>query len=449
MTRKWHIPRRTFLKGLGTAIAVPILDTMMVPLKLSAANTPTFPKRMAFVYIPNGANMEDWTPKTVGPNYELPYILKPLKSVQKDLTVLSGLALDSGRAHGDGTGDHARANATFLTGCHPRKTAGADIKAGVSADQIAAEKIGHQTRFASLEVGCEGNSKAGNCDSNYSCAYQSNISWKTESMPMPCEIDPRLVFERLFSNNSSGEILENRARRQRYRKSILDFVLEDAKQLKTNLGITDQRKLDEYVTAVRETEQRIEKAERFAAATPEFDRPTGIPGGADGFEKHIRLMYDLQALAFQTDTTRISTFMIAFDGSDRSYPSIGVSDGHHTLSHHGNDQEKKKKIAKINHFHASQFAYFLEKLKSIKEGKGTLLDNCMIVYGSGIGDGNAHNHDHLPILLAGNGGGFTAGRHVKFEKETPLMNLFVSMLDAAGAPVERIGDSTGKLRELG
>ncbi len=433
-------------------MALPLFEAMSPVTKLIAANngpTKIFPKRMGFVYVPNGVNMVDWTPTKLGADFDFPYILEPLKPFQKELLVLSGLAHDKARANGDGAGDHARASATFLTGCQARKTPGVDIKVGISADQIAAQKIGNETRFSSLELGCEGNRQAGNCDSGYSCAYVANLSWKAESTPMPPEIDPRLVFERLFENNVSGEVSEKSARRKRYQKSILDFVLEDAKQLQSNLGYTDRRKLDEYLSAVREVEQRIEKAEKFATALPNADRPTGIPLGVDGFEKHIRLMYDLQALAFQTDTTRISTLMVAYDGSNRSYKNIDVSEGHHDLSHHANEESKKKKIAKINHFHSTQFAYFLEKLKSIPEGDGTLLDNCMIVYGSGIGDGNAHNHDNLPVLFAGGGGGtIQSGRHIRFQKETPMTNLYLSMLERMGVSVERIGDSTGKLTEL-
>lgn len=451
MHKNWRIQRRTFLRGLGTMMALPMLEAMLPAGKLLAANREQklYPKRMAFVYVPNGANMADWTPAKVGTDFDLPQILQPLKPHQNELLVLSGLAQDKARAHGDGAGDHARASAAFLTGCQPRKTPGVDIKVGISVDQIAAERLDRETRFRSLELGCESNRQAGNCDSGYSCAYQANISWKGESTPMPPEIDPRLVFERLFANNSSGEISENLARRKRYQKSILDFVLEDARQLQQKLGYTDRRKLDEYLSAVRELEQRIEQAGQFATALPDADRPTGIPGGPDGFEQHIRLMYDLQALAFQTDTTRISTLMVAYDGSNRPYKSIGISEGHHDLSHHGNDETKKQKIAKINHFHSSQFAYFLGKLKAIQEGEGTLLDNCMIVYGSGIGDGNAHNHDNLPVLLAGRGGGTVqSGRHIRFGQETPMTNLYVSMLERMGVSVDRVGDSTGKLAEL-
>ncbi len=449
MNRKWHLPRRTFLKGLGTALALPMLEAMAPPVRLLASatdKTKVFPKRMAFVYVPNGANMVDWTPKAVGKEFALPYILEPLKPFQQDLLVMSGLAQDQARPHGDDAGDHARASATFLTGCHPRKTPGADIKAGISVDQIAAKTIGRQTRLASLELGCDRGQQAGNCDSGYSCAYSYNISWRTESTPMPPEVSPRLVFERLFSTGTADETAESRALRERYQKSILDFVMEDANRLKANLGYTDRHKLDEYLTDIREMEQRIEGAKHFAAAQPDFKLPKDIP---QDFEQHARLMFDLLTLAFQTDTTRVSTFMIAHDGSDRSYPGAGVHEGHHTLSHHDGDEAKKQKIARINHFHATQFAYFLDKLKSIQEGERTLLDNCMIVYGSGISDGNAHNHNNLPVLVAGRGGGtIQTGRHIRFDKETPLNNLYVSMLDRMGAPAEKVGDSTGKLVEL-
>jgi hypothetical protein len=451
MNNSWQIPRRTFLRGIGTAIALPALEAMSPAMKALAALDSTgakslAPKRIAFLYIPNGANMVDWTPKQVGSEFELPYILEPLKSVQSDLQVLSGLAHDKARPHGDGAGDHARASASFLTGCQARKTAGADIKAGVSVDQIAAEKLGKFTRLPSLELSGDKARAAGNCDSGYSCAYQYNLAWKTESTPMPPEVDPRVVFERLFCNEIPGESEASRVARLQKRKSILDFVGDDAQRLKRNLGYTDRRKLDEYLTAVREVEMRIQHAEKFPAVTPDYAKPEGIPKERD---EHIRLMLDLLSLAFQTDTTRVGTYILAHDGDNKPYPTIGVSEGHHDLSHHGNDETKKQKIAKINRLHMTHFAYFLEKLKSIREGEGTLLDNCMIVYGGAISDGNAHNHDNLPILLAGKGGGILhPGRHVKFNKETPMTNLFLSMLDGAGVPAERVGDSTGRLEDI-
>jgi hypothetical protein len=445
------MPRRSFLRGLGTVMALPLLDAM-APAKLLAsaaalAGEKPFPKRMAFVYVPNGANMTDWTPAAQGADFDLPYILEPLQAQQDKLTVFTGLAQNQGAALGDGPGDHARASASFLTGCHPRKTPGADIKAGISVDQIAAAKIGRETRLASLELGCDRGRQTGACDSGYSCAYQFNLAWKTESTPLPPEVDPRQVFERLFGGGPKGETREGRAKRQRYEQSILDYVLEDANHLRGGLGYTDRHKLDEYLTAVRELEQRIEGAEKFAATLPDYQRPNGIP---KQFEQHARLMFDLMALAFQTDTTRIVTFALAHDGSDRSYPEIGVSEGHHTLSHHGNDPEKKRKIAEINRFHATQFAYLLEKLSAAQEGQGTVLDNCMIVYGSGISDGNRHNHNNLPVLLAGGGGGTVeSGRHLKVNQNTPLNNLYLSMLDRMGVPAEKMGDSTGKLVDLG
>jgi len=447
MSEKWRLPRRTFLKGFGTAMALPMFEAMSPVLSAADASAKSAnPVRMAFVYVPNGANMADWTPVATGSDFELPYILQPLNDHRKDLLVLSGLAQDKARPNGDGAGDHARASATFLTGAQARKTSGADIKVGISVDQLAASKIGKATRFASLELGCDRGQQAGNCDSGYSCAYSSNISWKSESTPVPAEVDPRLIFERLFANNHPGETAEARAKRERQQKSILDFVLEDAKKLKANLGRTDQRKLEEYLTAVRELESRIERASNFAQVHPDFKQPKGVP--AD-YEEHIKLMYDLMALAFQTDITRISTFAIAHDGSNRSYSFIGVPEGHHDLSHHGGNEEKKKKIAQINQFHIRQFGYFIQRLKSIKEGNGTLLDNSMVVYGSGIADGNAHAHHDLPVLVAGRGRKtIETGRHIKYPKDTPMTNLYLSILERVGAPTTRLGDSSGLLSQL-
>jgi len=448
---KHQLPRRTFLRGLGITMALPMFEAMLPAASLAAGSfngTATgAPRRMAFVYIPNGVNGEDWTPKKTGAGYDLPAILQPLKNVQADVSVLTGLAQVKARANGDGAGDHARANATFLTGCQARKTSGANIRVGVSVDQIAAARVGRATKFPSLELSCDKVRSAGQCDSGYSCAYQYNVSWKTENTPMPPTADPRQVFERLFGATDKLAV-ESRARRNRYNKSILDFVMEDAKSLKGNLGATDQHKLDEYLSAVREMEIQIEQAEKFAASQPKPDmaRPAGVP---DDYGQHLRLMYDMMALAFQTDSTRISTFMAAHDGSNRPYPFIGVTEGHHDLSHHQFIPEKMKKIARINTFHTTQFAYFIAKLKSIKEGDGTLLDNCMIAYGSGIGDGQRHTHHDLPVLLAGKGGGtLKPGRHVEFPTLTPMCNLFVSLLDRMGSPVQRFGDSAGRVENV-
>ena len=447
-TPSWQIPRRTFLRGLGTAVALPVLDAML-PAKARAAvggtgSTTPFPKRVAWIYVPNGKNMADWTPATTGTDYALPSILEPLAAHRRDFSVISGLAIDPANAHGDGGGSHARASASFLTGVHPRKTAAADIRAGVSVDQIAARKIGHETRLPSLELSCDSGQRAGSCDSGYSCAYQFNLSWRSETQPMNPEVDPRAAFERLFGNGDVGSSLEAAARRARQRKSVLDFVLDDARSLSSRLGDNDRRKLDEYLTAVREIEQRIERAEKFGAAKP----PAGVvaPEMFENFDQQARLMYDVLALAFQTDSTRISTFIVAHDGSNRPYPFIGIRDGHHDLSHHRNDEAKKALLAKINRFHTGQFAYFLDRLKSIREGEGTLLDNCTLLYGSAISDGNQHLHENLPILVAGRGGGAIApGRHVRVETNTPVTNLYRAMLDVTGVPTEKIGDSTGKL----
>lgn len=441
------LPRRTFLRGLGTLMALPALEAMTPALKAAAVKAA--PRRTAFVYVPNGMNMAHWWPETVGKGYDLPAILRPLAGHREDFSVLSGLAQVAGRAGADGAGDHARANATWLTGQRARKTAGADIQVGVSIDQVLAEQVGKQTRFDSLELGCDKARTAGACDSGYSCAYQFNLAWKGSATPMPPEANPKQVFERLFGNGSNAEEAAARHKREAYNQSILDFVLEDANSLKGQLGATDRRKLDEYMTAVREMEERIQQAEKFKLQNvAPVARKDFLPQDYS-YEQHIRMMYDLMVLAFQTDSTRIATFLVAHDGSNRSYPFIGVPDGHHDLSHHGGDEAKLAKIAKINTFHTTQFAYFLAKLKAAKEGNGTLLDNCAIMYGSGLADGNRHAHHDLPILLAGRGGGtIKSGQSLEFKQETPLCNLFVSLADRMGAKVDAFGDSTGRLEAI-
>jgi len=442
------LPRRTFLRGLGTLMALPALEAM-VPAA-SAAAAKALPRRTAFVYVPNGMNMAHWWPETVGRGYELSKTLQPLASHRDDFSVMSGLAQVSGRGGPDGPGDHARANATWLTGVRARKTAGADIQVGVSIDQVLAERVGNQTRIDSLELGCDKARSAGACDSGYSCAYQFNLAWKGPATPMPPEANPKQVFERLFGNGTSNQETAARQKREQYNKSILDFVLEDANSLKRQLGATDRRKLDEYMTAVRELEERIAQAEKFKMqnVAPVL-RKDFLPQDYS-YEQHIRMMYDLMALAFQTDSTRIASFLVAHDGSNRSYPFIGVPDGHHDLSHHGGDAGKLEKIAKINAFHITQFSYFLDKLKAVKEGNGTLLDNCAVVFGSGLADGNRHAHHDLPILLAGRGGGtIKSGQSLEFKQETPLCNLFVSLAERMGAKVDAFGDSTGRLDAIG
>jgi len=393
--------------------------------------------------------MPDWTPKSEGFGFKLPYILEPLSPVQDDLLVLTGLTHDKGRANGDGPGDHARSASVFLTGAQPRKTSGADIRSGVSVDQKAAQAIGHLTKFPSIQLGCEGGRSAGNCDSGYSCAYSSNISWASETQPLAKEINPRLAFERLFTSRKSSEADLGRAQRDQLKKSLLDFVAADAQKLQAQLGKNDQRKLDEYLTGVREIEHRIELAEKESLAASnivDYKSPSGIP---NDYGDHIRLMCDMTVLAFQTDTTRIASLMFADAGSNRSYRLIDVPEGHHDLSHHGGDPQKHAKIRQINRFHVTQLSYLLQKLKGIPEGEGTLLDNCMVVYGSGLGDGNRHNHEDLPFLVAGRGGGsLDTGRHIRFPIETPMCNAFLSILDRMGAPADYIGDSTDQLPGL-
>jgi hypothetical protein len=462
MNEKSQIARRTFLKGLGTAMALPMLDAML-PVRALAGASPSAaaaaPVRMAFLFVPNGIHMPDFTPKALGANFDLPNILEPLAPVKNDLLVLSGLTHDKGRANGDGPGDHARSAAVYLTGVQPLKSEGSSIRAGVSVDQYAAEMIGQTTRFPSLEIGIEPGRQSGHCDSGYSCAYSNNISWKNEVTPMTKETNPRRVFERLFANELQKEVAENRARREHYKKSILDFVMDDARKLRTRVGGADRQKVDEYLTAVREIELRITRLEQQdrangvrASVLSGFEDTKDIAdsrGAEYSLEEHIRLMGDMMVLAFQTDVTRVLTYMFANEGSNRDYRFIGVNEGHHSLSHHQGNPVNHDKLRQINRFHVTQLAYILQRLKSIPEGEGTLLDNCMIVYGSAISDGNKHNNEDLPVLLAGGGGGtIRTGRHIKYRQETPMTNLYVSMLERMGVKGQGFGDSTGSLRWL-
>lgn len=436
------LSRRQVLRGLGSMISLPMLESFGARA-FAATKPPTKPIRAAWMYIPNGVNVEQWMPMGEGADYQLSPSLKQIEQHRNDFMVVSGLMQDFARSHGNGGGDHARATATFLTGCMPKKTAGADIHLGISVDQIAAQKIGHLTRLPSLELSTDGQRSSGKCDSGYSCAYQFNLAWKNETMPMAPEMDPRLVFERMFGLGATAGKGPEAARAKRMQKSILDTVLDEAKSLQGKVDAGDRRKLDEYFSAVRDIELRIERAEKFSAQMPDIKIPEGIP---DSYEEHIRTMFDLMVLAFQTDTTRLSTFMLAHDGSNRSFPELGVPDAHHSLSHHQSDPQKLAKIAKIDQFYLRQFGYFLDKMKSVKEGDSTLLDNSMIVFGGGIGDGNRHNHDNLPILLAGRAGGtLTPGRRMVLSAETPMTNLYLSLLDRLGVPAEKVGDSTGKL----
>ncbi len=441
------LSRRTVLRGMGTAVSLPLLEAMVPARGAAAAAVAAHPLRIGFLYVPNGKHMPDWTPAQEGSGYDLPWILEPLAAHRDRFTVISGLAHMKANANGDGGGDHARALTTFLTGTQAKKTFGADIRAGVSVDQLAAGHLGRQTRFPSLEIGADAGGQSGNCDSGYSCAYSANIAWKSETQPIPKETNPRLVFERLFTDGRPGETEAQRAARRTAHKSILDFVAADARRLEGRLGGADRRKLDEYLTAVREVERRIEHAGAMQdPAALGMERPDGVPGD---YESHLRLLADVLALAWRTDTTRVSTFVFANEGSNRSYAFMDVPEGHHDLSHHGNDPAKQEKIRRINRFHVTQLAYFLDALAAVPEGEGTLLDHSMIIYGSGIGDGNRHNHDDLPILLAGGGAGtLQPGRHLRVPPKTPMTNLYLALLDRLGVHAERLGDSTGRLESV-
>jgi hypothetical protein len=436
------VSRRAFLRTASSLMALPALESFGFRA-FAAEKAAASPTRMAFLYIPNGVNMTTWTVKGEGAGYELSPTLQPLAGLKNDFSVFSNLAHDKAESNGDGAGDHARATATFLTGCQAKKTAGGDIRLGQSVDQIAATQLGDRTRLASIELSTDGERSSGRCDSGYSCAYQFNLSWKSETMPMAPEMDPRLVFERLFGI-TAGVSSAEAEKRARYQKSILDFALSDAKTLQKRLSRNDNRKLDEYLSSVRDIEQRIQKAEKMKSELPPgVTAPTAIPAST---QEHIRMMFDLLLLSFQTDSTRIATFMLAHDGSNRSFPEVGVPEAHHNISHHQNNPEKLEKIAKIDKFYVGQLAYFLQRLKDTKEGAQSLLDSSMVVYGGGISDGNTHDHDRLPVILAGRGNGtLNPGRHVNLGDKVPMTNLYLAMLARMGVKAERIGDSTGVL----
>lgn len=445
VTRR-HLSRRTLLKGMGAVIALPALDAMTPAFAATRASTSSAgaaPLRLAFTYVPNGITMADWTPSAAGSQFEFPRILKPLEGLRDDTLVLSGLAHRNGMALGDGPGDHARAAASYLTGVHPRKTAGADIQNGISVDQIAAQHLAREARFPSIELGCDDSRTIGNCDSGYSCAYTNSLAWRGPSTPMPPETNPRLVFERLFGDVDTSLPPETRARRRLHRRSILDLVTARTAELMNDVGPSDRRKLDEYLSSIREIEQRIERAERdLTGLTPPIDRPTGIPVE---YADYVQLMFDLQLAAFQTDSTRVVTMMMGREGSLRTYPEIGVPDPHHPLTHHRGNPEWIEKVTKVNTMHVELFAGFVRKLKDTPDGDGTLLDHTMIVYGSGLSDGNRHTHDDLPVVLLGGGAGVRGGRHVVYSKDTPMTNLYVTLLDRLGVPTEQLGDSTGEV----
>jgi len=450
ITRR-HLPRRTFLKGMGAVIALPALDAMTPAFAqgsglAATARASSAPVRLAFMYVPNGVTMADWTPRTAGAAFEFSRILKPLEPFRADTLVLSGLAHRNGAALGDGPGDHARAGASYLTGVHPRKTAGADIQNGISVDQIAAQHLAGQTRFSSLELGCDDSRTVGNCDSGYSCAYTNSLAWRGPTTPMPPETNPRLVFERLFGDIDTSLAPETRARRLLHRRSILDLVTQRTTQLMADLGPSDRRKLDEYLSSIREIESRIQRAERdLTGITPGIDKPTGVPVE---YAEYVNLMCDLQIVAFQTDSTRVVTMMMGREGSMRTYPEIGVPDPHHPLTHHRNNPEWIEKVTTVNTLHMELFAGFIKKLKATPDGDGTLLDHAMVVYGSGLSDGNRHTHNDLPVVMVGRGGDVSLGRHIVYPKDTPMTNFYLTLLDRMGVHEEQIGDSTGRVEHL-
>jgi hypothetical protein len=442
---KKTLPRRTFLRGVGSAaIALPFLDAMS-PAFASSTIPGGAPIRMAFFYVPNGMIMDAWNPTYEGKFQEMPRSLKALEPFKDDILQIGNLTHNTGRALLDGAGDHGRCCGSYLTGVQVKKSL-TEIKSSISFDQIVANEIGKQTRFPSLELGMEDARQAGDCDSGYSCAYTNNLAWRGESQPLPPMLDPRALFERMFG---TGQPMtkEERARQTVYRRSILDFVTESTHKLESTLGPTDRRKLDEYLSAIRQVELQVERAEKDTRPIePGMDKPYGIP--AD-FSEHFKLMSDMVAIAFQADQTRIVTFLMTREGSSRPYRELEIPDGHHPLTHHRNLPDLMEKVRKINEYHVRQFAGFIEKMKATKEGDGTLLDNSMIVYGAGLSDGNAHLHEDLPTLIAGRGGNYIkTGRRMVVRRETPMCNLFLTMMDRMGVHPEKFGDSTGRLQGL-
>jgi hypothetical protein len=436
-----HLPRRTFLKGLGTVVALPFLDAM-VPAFAGPSFT-KYPVRLAFPYVPNGMMMQYWTPQKVGKDFEFTRILKALEPFRQDMLVLTGL----NHANGAGPGDHAGASATYLTGVAPNGSSPADIRLGISVDQVAAQAIGSQTRLPSIELGCESTREVGACDGGYSCAYINNMSWRNATTPVPLETNPRLVFERLYGSLDTSTDPKLQARLDANRKSVLDYVSDETKRLEGSLGASDKLKLEEYLGAVRDIEKQIERAEdRNRQSHPQIEKPVSVPAV---FGEHARLMSDLLVLAFQADITRVATLVYAKEGSGRAYPELGFGDGHHPVTHHRNRPDLIEKCALIELHHMEQFGYLAGKMKSIQEGDGTLLDHSMVVYGSSMSEPNGHNHKNVPCLLLGRGdGSIKPGRHIVYSSDTPQTNLWLTLLDRIGVRTETLGDSTGKVEHL-
>ena len=430
-----NISRRTLLRGAGAVVALPLLDAMRPAL----AATPKPVGRVAVVYVPNGIMMNQWLPAKTGSDFEFTRILKPLERFREDIIVTSGLSNHA--AQKSKGGGHAKASGSFLSAAQPKYTAGADVKAGTTFDQIVAQHFAADSRVPSLQLGCEDSRMVGNCDTGSSCAYTNTLSWKNPDTPLAVEVNPRSVFERLFGTMDPSLDAATRARRMLYKKSILDLTRQNTQSLTGTLGASDKRKLDEYLTSIREVETRIAKSEHDPDV-PTGEKPSGIPFE---FRQYVKLMFDLQVIAWQSDITRVATMMIGREGSVRTYPEIGVPDPHHPLTHHRNHPDFIEKVTLINTLHVELFAHFLDRLKAVQDGDGTLLDHSTIMYGGALSDGNGHSNHNLPLLVAGHAGGLSGGRHVAAKPMTPVANLFVNMMERVGVPTGSFGDSTGKL----
>jgi hypothetical protein len=437
---KMALPRRTFLRGMGVTLALPFLDAM-APALTAAAKAATSPRRLGFVYIPNGASMTHWQPKGEGALTQLSPSLAPLEPFKDRVIVPIGLSQKQAESFGDGNGEHSRAGTVWLSGVHPKHTEGADVRNGPTADQLAAHELGKDTALRSLEMAMEQTFLIGNCDNGYSCVYTNSISWRTATDPNPMETNPRIVFQRLFGDGGSAA---DRLAQAREDRSILDWVTNDLARLQRSLGPSDRHIVGDYVDSVREIERRIQVAERQTGESPLVlpDRPVGAP---ESYEEHAKLMFDLTALAFQADITRVFTFTLGKEQTNRSYPELGVSDAHHAISHHQHDPVKLEKAHKINTYHIALTAHFLEKLKATREGDGTLLDHSLILHGGGISDADQHSHIDLPLVLIGGAGGVKGGRILRHSHDTPMNNLLVALLDRVGAPAEKFGDASGVL----
>ena len=438
---KKHISRRALLRGAGAAVALPLLDAMVPAMTATAATVaaPANLKRIGYVYIPMGFNPEKWIPQ--GDTLDkLPYSLSPLEKVKQQVTVLTNTDLQNAYP-----GSHATSNSAFLSAARAKRTESTDYVNGTTVDQIAAQQIGQQSQLPSLELSMDMLATVGQCDNGYACVYQNNLSWSSPTQPLPSEAHPRLVFEMLFGE---GGTPEQRAAALKKRASLLDSVTTEIKRIKNKVGAADRGKIDGYLQSIREVERRIQNAEPNAHDNPlpDLDRPVGVP---TKYADHAKLMFDLQLLAFQGDITRVISFQLAREASTRTYPEIGVPEPHHPVTHHGHDPVKLEKVAKINRFHVSLFAEFLEKMQAIPEAEGTLLDHSVYMYGSGMGDPDAHDHSNLPIIVAGGAAGkMRGGRHIRFKDPTPLSNLHLTLLNKVGVPMETFSDSTGTVEEL-